>query len=86
MATTAWKEGKGNVRALVFHSTTGVGTASPNVASNYKEPETGALYPDGQLVDSAGMSSDLVFNVYLAHGTCQIKRPYLFWINLRFTS
>ncbi|EUB54080.1 Gastrula zinc finger protein [Echinococcus granulosus] len=46
-----------------------VGTASPNVASNCKETETSAAYFIGQLVDIAGIDSDLLCNEYLAHGT-----------------
>ncbi|EUB54815.1 hypothetical protein EGR_10322 [Echinococcus granulosus] len=52
--------------------TIGVGTASPNVASNYKEAETSAAYFIGQLVDIAALDSDLLCNEYLAHGTGQI--------------
>nr|CDS23295.1 Pfam-B_9564 domain containing protein [Echinococcus granulosus] len=68
------------------HIVSRVGAASPNVVSNYKEPETGAVYPDGQPVASAGIDNDLLCNEYLAHGTGQIKQPYLVWVNLRIAS
>ncbi|EUB55080.1 hypothetical protein EGR_10047 [Echinococcus granulosus] len=60
----------------------GVGAASPNVTSNYKESETGVVHPFGQLVDSARIDSDSKCNEYVAYDTGQIEQRYLAWINL----
>ncbi|EUB54029.1 hypothetical protein EGR_11112 [Echinococcus granulosus] len=59
----------------------GVGAASPDVTSNYKEPETGVVHPFGQLVDSARIDSDPKCNEYVAYDTCQIEQRCLAWIN-----
>nr|CDS25094.1 poly (ADP ribose) polymerase [Echinococcus granulosus] len=92
IATTAAKVALSSFCADVFYreicksSFANVGTASLNVASNYKEPETGVVHPIDQLVDFAGIDSDLLCNEYLAHGTGQIKQLSLVWINLQITS
>ncbi|EUB56166.1 hypothetical protein EGR_08971 [Echinococcus granulosus] len=74
------------VAKVVVADDRSVCAATLNVALNYKEPETGAVHPIRQLVDSVEIDSDPLWNEYLAHGTGQIKQPYLVCINLRFTS
>ncbi|EUB54322.1 hypothetical protein EGR_10823 [Echinococcus granulosus] len=57
----------------------GVGAASPDVASNYKEPVTGVVHPFGQLVDSAEIVSNSKCNEYVAYDAVsrEILAPFL---------
>ncbi|EUB54913.1 hypothetical protein EGR_10223 [Echinococcus granulosus] len=62
-ATTAAKATLSSFCADAFiERLVSVGTVSLNVASNYKGPETGVVHPIYQLVDFAGIGSNLLCN------------------------